>query len=185
MEHGDCGHSCLKLLSPRSNGILLPEPASLTNLEGFLSDAHYLLVALFSSHIFERDNADHSPFTSQHGQLAEIFCTHQLFSFSDGLVLKAIERFLIQIRLSEFNLRIVTKTPTLRLSSLSDTVPSSWPSLSVTGDEVVPSDRNSLQVSCTEAFGRKVFASTCTISLSVLGARPSAWSMADSVFITA
>ena len=60
--------------------------------------------------IFERDNADHSLFTSQHGQLVKISFTHQLFSFSDGLVLKAMDRFLIQFRLREFGLRIVAET---------------------------------------------------------------------------
>jgi hypothetical protein len=77
---------------------------------------------LFSGDIFEGDNADHSLFTSQHGQLAEISFTHQLFSFSDGLVFKAIDGFLIQFRLGELYLRIVAETPSLRLSSLSDTV---------------------------------------------------------------
>jgi hypothetical protein len=51
--------------------------------------------------MFERDNADHSLFTTQHGQLAEISFTHQLFRFSDGLIFKAIDRFLIQFRLRE------------------------------------------------------------------------------------
>jgi hypothetical protein len=60
---------------------------------------------LFSGDILERDNADHSLFPSQHGQLAEISFTHQLFRFSDGLVFKAIARFLIQFRLREFDLR--------------------------------------------------------------------------------
>ena len=60
--------------------------------------------------IFERDNADHSLFTSQHGQLVKISFTHQLFSFSDGLVFKAMDRFLIQFRLREFGLRIVAET---------------------------------------------------------------------------
>jgi len=72
---------------------------------------------LFSGDIFERDNADHSLFPSQHGQLAKISFMHQLFSFSDGLIFEAIDRFLIQFRLRELDLRIVAETPsTLRLS---------------------------------------------------------------------
>jgi hypothetical protein len=59
----------------------------------------------------EGDNADHSLFTSQYGQLAEISFAHQLFSFSDGLVFKAIDGFLIQFRLGELYLRIVAETP--------------------------------------------------------------------------
>jgi hypothetical protein len=39
---------------------------------------------MFSGDIFEPDNADHSLFPSQHGQLAEISFAHQLFRFSDG-----------------------------------------------------------------------------------------------------
>jgi len=74
---------------------------------------------LFSGDIFERD---HSLFTSQHGQLAEISFAHQLFSFSDGLAFKATDGFLIQFRLGEPYLGMVAETPTLRLGSLSDTV---------------------------------------------------------------
>ena len=66
---------------------------------------------MFSGDIFERDNADDSLFTSQHGQLAEISFTHQLFSFSDRLVFKAIDGFLIQFRLGELYLRMVAETP--------------------------------------------------------------------------
>jgi hypothetical protein len=77
---------------------------------------------LSSGDIFERDNADHSLFTSQHRQLAADFLQDQLFSVSDGLVFKAIDGFLIQFRLGELYLRTVAETPTLRLSSLSDTV---------------------------------------------------------------
>jgi hypothetical protein len=67
--------------------------------------------SLFSGDIFECDNADHSPFVSQHGQLAEIsFTHHQLFSLSDGLVFKAIDRFPIRFRLREFDLRIVAES---------------------------------------------------------------------------
>ena len=66
---------------------------------------------MFSGDIFERDNADDSLFTSQHGQLAEISFTHQLFSFSDGLAFKASDGFLIQFRLGELYLRIVAENP--------------------------------------------------------------------------
>jgi hypothetical protein len=44
------------------------------------------------------------------GSWLKIYFTHQLFSFSDGLIFKAIDRFLIQFRLREFDLRIVAET---------------------------------------------------------------------------
>jgi len=50
-------------------------------------------------------------------------------------------------------------------------------------DEIIPSDRSSSQTSCTETLRSKVFASPCTISLRVLDADSSAWSMADLVFM--
>jgi hypothetical protein len=65
----------------------------------------------------ECDNADHSLFASQHGQLAEICFTHQLFSFS-GLIFKAIDRFPIQFRLRKFDLRIVAETASLYVLTL-------------------------------------------------------------------
>jgi hypothetical protein len=68
---------------------------------------------LFSGDIFERDNAEHSLFPSQHGNLAEISCTHQRFSFGDGLLFKAIVCFLIQFRLREFDLWVVAQTDRL------------------------------------------------------------------------
>src|SRR3981081_4174914 len=67
--------------------------------------------SLFSDDIFERDNADHSLFMSQHRQPTEISCTHQPFSLSNGLVFKAIDGFAIQSRSGEFDLRIVAETP--------------------------------------------------------------------------
>jgi hypothetical protein len=66
---------------------------------------------LFSGNIFARHNANHSLFTSQDGQLTEISCTHQSFSFSNGLVFKAKDNFTIQSRSGEFDLGIVAETP--------------------------------------------------------------------------
>src|SRR6266550_8613921 len=67
--------------------------------------------SLFSDDIFERHNADHSLFMSQHRQPTETSCTHQPFSLSNGLVFKAIDGFAIQSRSGEFDLRIVAETP--------------------------------------------------------------------------
>src|SRR5260370_17241119 len=71
--------------------------------------------SLFSDDIFERDNADHSLFMSQHRQPTEISCTHQPFSLSNGLVFKAIDGFAIQCRSREFDLRIVAETSAFAL----------------------------------------------------------------------
>ena len=75
------------------------------------------------------------------------------------------------------------KPPTLRLSSLSDTIPSNLPFRSVTGDEAIFSDRSCSQASWTEVSGLKVLASRCTRSLSVLCADFSAWLMGNLVSI--
>src|SRR5258708_34229790 len=67
--------------------------------------------SLFSGDIFERDNADHSLFMSQHRQPTEISCTHQPFSLINGVVFKAIDVFSIQSCSVEFDLGSVAETP--------------------------------------------------------------------------